>query len=95
MGLVSASAADGKKGFDGRVFLSDGGGEGGDRVCVLGGNVDLVGGGIEIGECAEKMSEKGGVDARGRKSAVEKPVAAFHHSLDDGEVVLQHRKKGE
>ena len=95
MGLIRASSTDGKKGFDRRVFLLYSGGEGWECICVLGGNSNFVGAGIEIRKCKEKMSEKGGIDTGGRESAGWKPVASFHHGLRNGAVELEHRKEGE
>ena len=95
LGLIRASSTDGKKGFDRRVFLLDSGGEGGECIRVFGGNRDFVGAGIEIRKCTEKMSEKGGIDTGGRKSAGWKPVGPFHHGLRSGAVELEQRKEGE
>ena len=78
-----------------RVFLLDSGGEGGECICVFGGNRDFVGAGIEIRKCTEKMSEKGGIDTGGRESAGWKPVGPFHHGLRSGAVELEQRKEGE
>lgn len=95
MGLIRASSTDGKKGFDRRVFLLDSGGEGGECICVLGCNGNLVGGGIYICKCAEKMGEKGGVDVGCGKFIVWKPVDGFNGALGGRGVEMEQRKEGE